>query len=720
MSGDGFAAKRRAEQAGKAATGGAPSLGQAMRDQAPAMTGMALMFILTILLAMSIQDFYDVDALRAFGDAGTTKAGLVLLELVFIFAFTALVIWLARRNLQRFIRWGVLGVLTIAMCYTVMPFAYALTVDDIPPLPSEATGDEDLWVLSVDSGGDGYLVHDTAAGENGSIVAMTDGGDVRWSHTIEGHQATPQLPQVSHTEDGLVMCERTRWVLLDNESGAIVDDHEINCVVGLRQEPVEGESNWETCDGVDDEPRDWSIINGALRPIPYWSDGDENLEGAGGDCTGQGGDWRRTFPEGFDETRVLLVRDIGEEHFLIVSHQWAGLAVFPDGPANPQPALVETVWETNLTDDAHFTGAAWGGAPGDSVHGENPILVLGTSEGGVAGYSVAADATVTDAFSMQLDAPVRGLLLADCCGGGSNDLWVVEGDALRVFMGPGLVEQLATMTVPGEDRVMMTLHLESGEGKLIIEDGGVWTEATYVHATVDLLPALLITILVSIVLMVVLIKHPEWYVVNTVGILVGAGVVTILGVSFVPWLIMLFMVLAAGYDAWAVYRSKHMLELADTMIGLKLPILLVAPQDKEYSFRAEGDAVMAEKAPAPSPEAEDWKAVDDAPMPKPAKGGGEAMFMGLGDVIFPGMLCISAMTFLPDVSGPAGLAAATWVAIGTMAGGLLGYLWLMTYVARGQPQAGLPLLNGGAIVGYFISAAILIGSAAFAFNVTFL
>jgi presenilin-like A22 family membrane protease len=106
-------------------------------------------------------------------------------------------------------------------------------------------------------------------------------------------------------------------------------------------------------------------------------------------------------------------------------------------------------------------------------------------------------------------------------------------------------------------------------------------------------------------------------------------------------------------------------------------------------------------------------------MPRPAKkSSGEAMFMGLGDIIFPGMLSISAMTFLPEIAGPMGYAASTWVAIGTMIGGLFGYLFLMTYVARGRPQAGLPLLNGGAILGYFVSAAYFIGTAAFVFNVS--
>ena len=54
-------------------------------------------------------------------------------------------------------------------------------------------------------------------------------------------------------------------------------------------------------------------------------------------------------------------------------------------------------------------------------------------------------------------------------------------------------------------------------------------------------------------------RYPEWYVVNTVGVLVGSGVIVMLGIAFVPVLIILFMVLAAIYDHWAVNGSKHML-----------------------------------------------------------------------------------------------------------------------------------------------------------------
>ena len=101
MSGDGFAAKRRAEKAAMAPTEQNPrSLVDELKGQAGSMAGMAGMFIVTILLAMKIQPFYDRDDLRAFGAEGATKAGFVLLELVFIFIFTALIIYLARNILQ--------------------------------------------------------------------------------------------------------------------------------------------------------------------------------------------------------------------------------------------------------------------------------------------------------------------------------------------------------------------------------------------------------------------------------------------------------------------------------------------------------------------------------------------------------------------------------------------------------------------------------------------
>jgi len=227
---------------------------------------------------------------------------------------------------------------------------------------------------------------------------------------------------------------------------------------------------------------------------------------------------------------------------------------------------------------------------------------------------------------------------------------------------------------------------------------------------------LILTIGISFSLMFTLHRFPEWYVVNTIGVLVGSGVITMIGIAFVPVLVIFFMILAAIYDHWAVNKSKHMLELADTMIDLKLPVLLVAPKDSNYSFIDQGPDVMSraeEDDLVPSDEIEDGFVNQ-----KPARSR-DALFMGLGDVIFPGILVISSITFLPEIgpvvfdfwgdpSAPVHLGPMI-VGLGTLVGGLFGYMALMTQVARGKPQAGLPLLNGGSILGYLISGAIALG-----------
>ncbi len=242
------------------------------------------------------------------------------------------------------------------------------------------------------------------------------------------------------------------------------------------------------------------------------------------------------------------------------------------------------------------------------------------------------------------------------------------------------------------------------------------------------------TLSLTVGLMYTLHRFPEWYVVNSIGVLVGAGVITMIGIAFVPVLIIFFMVMAAVYDHWAVNKSKHMLELADTMIGMKLPVLLVAPKSLDYSFIEQDGDVMREtdlEEHRIGNTDDDGERIIRSEKDEPGKPKGrDALFMGLGDVIFPGMLVISSITFLPEI-GP--IVFDFWgdptkpvhlgpmiVGMGTLVGGLLGYIALMTQVARGRPQAGLPLLNGGSILGYLVSGTIALGLGNLWQDITFL
>jgi presenilin-like A22 family membrane protease len=79
----------------------------------------------------------------------------------------------------------------------------------------------------------------------------------------------------------------------------------------------------------------------------------------------------------------------------------------------------------------------------------------------------------------------------------------------------------------------------------------------------------------------------------------------------------------------------------------------------------------------------------------------DAFFIGLGDIVMPGILVIAAYHNIPN-----GLP----VALAVLAGTLIGFLVLMTFVIKGKPQAGLPLLCSGAILGYLISSYVFFGA----------
>ncbi|MDP7266195.1 MAG: presenilin family intramembrane aspartyl protease PSH, partial [Candidatus Thermoplasmatota archaeon] len=188
--------------------------------------------------------------------------------------------------------------------------------------------------------------------------------------------------------------------------------------------------------------------------------------------------------------------------------------------------------------------------------------------------------------------------------------------------------------------------------------------------------------------------HPEWYVVDGVGILVAVGAIALIGISLAILPSLVLLVILAVYDAISVYKTKHMIDLADGVMEMRLPVLLVIPKDGNYSFRKQKK--LTEELDSGEPRG--------------------AMFMGLGDIIIPGILIVSAFTYLPE-GVLFGISKALVVALGALIGGLVGFVALMRFVLKGNPQAGLPLLNGGTILGYLISYMILYGD--FGFGLTF-
>ncbi len=189
----------------------------------------------------------------------------------------------------------------------------------------------------------------------------------------------------------------------------------------------------------------------------------------------------------------------------------------------------------------------------------------------------------------------------------------------------------------------------------------------------------LLTISLSIALTFVLYKFPEWYVIDIIGVIVGAGASSIFGISLAIIPALVLLILLAVYDYIAVYRTKHMVALAEGVMDLKLPILLVIPKHWRYSFLTD----------------------------KFDKEEREAFFMGLGDAVMPTILVISANTFVNAGYYTLPLIGAINIpAIGAIIGTLVGFSVLMGFVMKGKPQAGLPFLNGGVILGYIVGSLI--------------
>jgi presenilin-like A22 family membrane protease len=181
--------------------------------------------------------------------------------------------------------------------------------------------------------------------------------------------------------------------------------------------------------------------------------------------------------------------------------------------------------------------------------------------------------------------------------------------------------------------------------------------------------------------------YPEWYVIDLLGIAVCAGISSLFGISMTTLPALILLVILAVYDAISVYKTHHMVSLAEGVIKMKAPLLFVVPRSRGYSFRKD-QSLFADA---------DNRGEGGPGMGRSKRG---AYFLGLGDAIIPTILVISANTSLPA----GGFSGVNLPALGAMIGTILGFLLLMS-TSRDRPQAGLPFLNSGVILGFLAGCA---------------
>ena len=183
-------------------------------------------------------------------------------------------------------------------------------------------------------------------------------------------------------------------------------------------------------------------------------------------------------------------------------------------------------------------------------------------------------------------------------------------------------------------------------------------------------------LLLPLIFVLLIWKYPEWYVIDIVGFVMCVGATAIIGVSFGIYPVIVLLVIFAVYDAISVYKTRHMISLAESILTQKLPALFIIPKDRNFSYLNN----------------QTWTNLDDTAAR-------QTYIFGMGDIIFPSAMVVSASAFL---TGSKLLGIFTYPALGAMIGSYVGLITLMWYSERYSPRshAGLPFLNAFTILGF--------------------
>jgi len=153
-------------------------------------------------------------------------------------------------------------------------------------------------------------------------------------------------------------------------------------------------------------------------------------------------------------------------------------------------------------------------------------------------------------------------------------------------------------------------------------------------------------------------------------VLALGGVGTAIGLSLEPLSVVFFLIFLSFYDIIAVYKTRHMVRVAEDMIKARAISGLIIPQNLP-----------------------DW--LDNIERVRP---GGKFMILGSGDVILP-------MILIASVINAHGLASGLIVSIFSFLGLFLTFYLFMNQKTK-RPMAALPPIAAALIIGYLISVLI--------------
>lgn len=176
----------------------------------------------------------------------------------------------------------------------------------------------------------------------------------------------------------------------------------------------------------------------------------------------------------------------------------------------------------------------------------------------------------------------------------------------------------------------------------------------------------IIIIAVPLLYLYLLIYRNEWYVVDSAGFFMSAGLSAVWGVLVGVWAAVALLVVFAIYDYIAVYRTKHMVSLAKVAIDESLPLLFVVPSEKGVKM---------------------------SDLTFDGREGKKVLMLGFGDIALPSILVVSSALYGNNL---------LMFTLLPMLGALIG-MFILFFVNANRPAPGLPFINTGVIIGFLIA-----------------
>ena len=175
--------------------------------------------------------------------------------------------------------------------------------------------------------------------------------------------------------------------------------------------------------------------------------------------------------------------------------------------------------------------------------------------------------------------------------------------------------------------------------------------------------------ILSLILIFSYVLWPYVWFHDLVLILTLPGIAALIGVSLNPWTVAVLLIVMSVYDYVAVYKTKHMVKMAKTMIASRAIFAMIFPE-KVKDFKEHLDKAH------------------------PGEG---FMMLGTGDFVFPLIMASSAFALN---------SLAPWLVLGfSLLGLLIMHLIFFSQKIR-QPMPALPPLATFSIIGFIIAVLI--------------